>query len=90
MSRRVRADLRGLAQNRRPVEIDQLSFKDLFRTGGEKGLIDKVDAWFEYRRLRNITAHTYDEGKADDVFNAAGRFLKDARSLLRVLEKLND
>ena len=41
-----------------PVETDFANFKDLLRTAGEKGLIADVEAWFEYRKIRNKTSHT--------------------------------
>ena len=51
------------------------------------GLIDYPEVWFEYRRMRNITSHTYDEATAGNVSGSAKSFLKDAKSLLKALEK---
>jgi nucleotidyltransferase substrate binding protein (TIGR01987 family) len=62
------------------------SFRDLLREAGARGLVDDVEAWFEYRHQRNITAHTYDEDKAASVFETALRFLPDAQTLLHRLE----
>ena len=50
-------------------------------------IVDDPDAWFEYRRMRNITSHTYDEATAEKVAGSAKSFLKDAKSLLEALEK---
>lgn len=72
-----------------PAEIDTLGFKDLIRQGAERGLIAKPQAWFEYRRQRNITSHTYDEEKATQVHQAAVAFLEDAESLFQDLERRN-
>ncbi|MBA2591067.1 MAG: nucleotidyltransferase substrate binding protein [Pseudomonadota bacterium] len=72
-----------------PAEIDALGFKDLIRQGAERGLIAQPQAWFEYRRQRNITSHTYDEDKATQVHQAAVAFLEDAESLLQELERRN-
>lgn len=69
-----------------PGEIDRLDFRDLLRLGGERGLIDDVSAWFEYRRMRNITAHTYDEARARPVLAGVQAFVADARDLLQRLE----
>jgi len=73
-----------------PAEIDQLSFRDTLRLAGEKGLIEQVEKWFEYRSLRNITSHTYDQGKARQACIEAAPFLNDAQSLQRALESRND
>ena len=72
-----------------PAEVDQLSYQDLFRTAAEKGIISKVEPWFEYRQQRNITSHTYDAKKAKKVYDSALKFLKDATALLQTLEKRN-
>ena len=69
-----------------PTEVDQTSFRDLIRAAGEKGLIADVEAWFGYRRMRNITAHTYDHVKARQVYEGSLLFVKDARALLGALE----
>lgn len=77
------------AQAANPSEIDQLFFRDLLRTAAEMGLIDDVRAWFGYRDMRNITAHTYDHQKAQQVLASALAFLGDARKLLSKIEASN-
>jgi nucleotidyltransferase substrate binding protein (TIGR01987 family) len=72
-----------------PDEIDRTSFRDLLRLAAEKGLIADVEAWFLYRRMRNLSAHTYDREKARQVYQDTPRFVTDARSLLAVLEARN-
>jgi nucleotidyltransferase substrate binding protein (TIGR01987 family) len=65
-----------------PSEVDLLSFRELIREGAERGLVGEVERWMFYRDQRNITAHTYDQGKAAQVHAAALRFIEDARRLL--------
>lgn len=72
-----------------PTEVDESNFRDLLRTAGEKGLIADVEAWFRYRKMRNITAHTYDHQKAQQVYQDSLRFIVDARALLAALERRN-
>jgi len=72
-----------------PSEIDHLSFRDLLRFGAEKGLIADVAKWFEYRRQRNHTSHTYNAETAREVYLSALDFQRDARALLTELEKRN-
>lgn len=72
-----------------PDEVDQGSFRDVLRLAAEKGLIRDVEAWFGYRRMRNITAHTYDHEKAQQVYQGTLLFINDARALLASLEARN-
>jgi len=69
-----------------PTEIDQAGFRDLLRLAAEKGLISDVEAWFGFRQMRNITAHTYDHAKAQQVYQGTQAFLTHARQLLLQLE----
>lgn len=72
-----------------PDEVDQGSFRDVLRLAAEKGLIRDVEAWFGYRRMRNITAHTYNHEKAQQVYQGTLLFINDARTLLASLEARN-
>lgn len=74
------------AESDSPDSIDQASFRELLRVGAEKGLIDDVEAWFGFRQMRNITAHTYDHAKAQQVYEGTQDFLTHARILLARLE----
>lgn len=86
----------GIKMIRRRIELDAATpaeafadFRDLLRTAAERGLIADVEAWFEYRKLRNITSHTYDHEKARQVYRGTLAFLRDARALLKTLEARN-
>jgi nucleotidyltransferase substrate binding protein (TIGR01987 family) len=71
-----------------PVELSDMSFPDLIRTGSEKGLLlSGWDVWREYRTARGTTSHTYDAGKATEVLSFIPGFLDEARFLLAELEK---
>lgn len=72
-----------------PTEVDESNFREVLRAAGEKGLIADVEAWFKYRKMRNITAHTYDHDKAQQVCADTLTFIADARALLRNLEARN-
>ncbi|MDR3071775.1 MAG: nucleotidyltransferase substrate binding protein [Endomicrobium sp.] len=69
---------------------EYLNKKELFRSAFKNKLITDAARWFDYYEARNITAHTYDDVKADLVYKTAKFFLKDVRVLLANLEKLND
>lgn len=77
------------AESASPDEVDETNFRDVLRVAAEKGLIADVEAWFKYRKMRNITAHTYDHEKAQQVYQDTLIFIGDARALLQKLEKRN-
>ena len=56
--------------------------KDLFRMAAKYGLVDQPEYWFDYGDARNLTAHTYNKDKAQVVYDAALRFVSDAKKLL--------
>ena len=69
-------------------EIDQMQFSNLIRTGSEKGLLlNGWDEWSKYRHARNLTSHTYDESKAQQVCDIIPHFLSDAKHLLTKLQE---
>ncbi|MBX3638968.1 MAG: nucleotidyltransferase substrate binding protein [Nitrosomonas sp.] len=72
-----------------PTEVDETNFRDVLRVAAEKGLVADVEAWFKYRKMRNITAHTYDHEKAQKVYQDTLIFIDDARALLQKLESRN-
>ena len=66
-----------------------MPFRDLLRLGAEKGLIDEPVDWFSFREKRNITAHSYDEAQAEQIFAILPDFVTRARHLLSAIERLN-
>ncbi len=66
--------------------ITDLSFNELLRHAADAGLIPEPVAWRVWRELRNATSHAYDEAKAEQVAQDAGRFCTDAQALLAALE----
>ncbi len=68
------------------AEIDQMSFPNLIRTAAEKGLLQQSwDQWKTYRDARNITSHTYNQQKAEQVCAIIPLFLQEAKLLLNHL-----
>ena len=82
MRRQLEADI-GRAS------VDGIFRRDLFRIAAENGLIDDVEAWFQYHLARNQTSHTYDPHTADSVYATALEFACDAADLLAKLEARN-
>ena len=77
------------AESASPEDVDESNFREVLRVAAEKGLIADVEAWFKYRQMRNITAHTYDHEKAQRVYQGTLGFIIDARALLQALEARN-
>ena len=74
-----------------PAEIDQLSFRELIRRGTQQGLLcSELEAWMRYRADRGATSHTYNEERAERVFQGIPEFLQEARHLLKELQERNE
>ena len=70
--------------------VDGVARHELFRLAAESRLISEVEKWMKYHAARNETAHTYDSGKADEIFGIASVFYADAEKFLKVLKERND
>lgn len=68
--------------------VDAMSFRDLMRTGAERGLLPDVDAWMVFRDKRNMTSHTYNVAKAAEVAAIIPSFADRAADLLARLDAL--
>ncbi|MEA3307660.1 MAG: nucleotidyltransferase substrate binding protein [Elusimicrobiota bacterium] len=81
---------RWLEKNDTSEAIDGVTMKELFRIAAEHLLIKNIEAWFDYHKARNQTAHIYDERKAKEIFETVNKFLPDAKDFLKTLENKND
>ncbi|MFA5800333.1 MAG: nucleotidyltransferase substrate binding protein [Candidatus Peribacteraceae bacterium] len=81
--------IKRILETRHGDAVDQMSYNDLLRTAAERGYIQNVEEWMEYRKARNLTSHTYDASIAALVFSSAGPFLSNATILLERLEQAN-
>ena len=71
-----------------PASVEEMSFNDLIRRAYEAGLLQaELSEWRVFRKQRGTTSHTYDESKAQDVFDGIPDFLKEARFLLNEIER---
>jgi nucleotidyltransferase substrate binding protein (TIGR01987 family) len=80
----IRRVLEARSDRNDPYAMD---FKEVLREASDMGLIEDETAWFEYRRLRNRTSHTYMASVAEEVFEQLPAFFKDGLRLLEELEK---
>jgi nucleotidyltransferase substrate binding protein (TIGR01987 family) len=71
-----------------PAQYDAMPFQDLIRSGNEVGLLlSDWPAWRQFRELRSMTSHTYNEAKALQVARAIPAFLAEAQHLLTQLRQ---
>ena len=72
-----------------PNDIEQMTFMQLVRAGHDAGLVADVGRFQDYRSKRNITSHTYDHAKAEEIVSVLGEFTSDVKFLLTELERRN-
>lgn len=66
----------------RPEKVAVAGFRTFMRMAWEHELIADANAWDEFRAMRNITAHTYNQEQAAKVFAVLPAFITAARHLL--------
>lgn len=72
-----------------PALVDAMSYMQLIRSAAESGLVTDVARFKDYRDKRNITSHTYNPAKAEEIVGILDGFLIDVRFLLEELERRN-
>ena len=80
---------RWIGANIEPAIAEGVPRRELFRLAGQNGLIMDVERWMEYHEARNLTAHTYNTARAEEVLAVVRKFSEDARRLLAALESRN-
>lgn len=62
--------------------------RDVFRDAARMGLIDSVEVWFEFIKMRNLTVHTYNEDYAVEIFQNLPMFQGEVEKLIEKIKKL--
>ncbi|QDH16976.1 HI0074 family nucleotidyltransferase substrate-binding subunit [Swingsia samuiensis] len=71
-----------------PDEYDRMGFPDLIRSANEAGLLKSAwPQWSVFRKMRNMTSHTYNESSAKQVVATIPDFIEKARFLLAALKE---
>jgi len=74
------------AASANPASIEQMFFQDIIREANQEGLLkNNLESWLAYREKRNITSHTYDSVKADDVLAIIDGFIDEVNFLIQTL-----
>lgn len=69
--------------------INELNYNDMMREAAIRGLVADPVIWMDYRKQRNNTSHVYNAKLAQEVYETALNFYKDAERLLNVLLERN-
>jgi len=83
----LRRQLEQITPN--PAEIRAMAFMDMVRTGAEAGLVRQVPQYRIFREKRNMTSHTYDEAKAEEVLAVLDDFVTEMHFLRDELKRRN-
>ncbi len=72
-----------------PATIKDMTFNEIVREAFGKNLVcSDVTVWRKYRKNRGTASHTYNEDKAQEIFEGAADFLLDVQyTLIRLKEK---
>ena len=73
------------------AEISEMFFNDIIRLGCKRGLLlNDLETWDKYRKLRNLTSHKYDEFNTDHIILIIPVFIEEIEyELEKIKEKLN-
>ena len=71
------------------ADVDGMAFMDMMRSAAEAGLVRDAVKFKLYREKRNITSHTYDVEKAEEVIGVLDEFLRNVRFILAELKRRN-
>lgn len=64
-------------------DINSFTFNQLIRQANEMGVLkNNLENWIIYRQMRNITSHTYDEEKAEQVLSIMEDFIQEVDFLI--------
>ncbi len=62
------------------------SLKQVIQSALKAGLIIDLDAWLAFLKTRNLSAHTYNQKVAEEVFKQAKQFPPFARQVLHAIQ----
>lgn len=76
------------ANSASPEEYDRMGFPDMIRSANEAGLLKSAwPQWSVFRKMRNLTSHTYNEATAKQVVATIPDFIAEGEFLLATLKE---
>ena len=74
-----------------PTTVKNMTFSQIIREAFSRSLVcSDVTVWRKYRENRGTTSHTYNEDKAQEIFEGASDFLQDVQYTLARLKEKNE
>lgn len=70
--------------------VETTSPRDVFRQAAAAKLIEDPEPWFEYIRMRNVTAHTYVEDVIKELATLLPEFKILMAKLIKTIEEWNN
>ena len=68
-------------------DVKQMSFNEIIRTANQLNLLQSnLEKWIQFREMRNLTSHTYDENIAMKVSGIVPDFYEEVSFLLKKLK----
>ena len=68
-------------------DVNQMSFNEMVRTANQLNLLkSNLELWTEFREMRNLTPHTYDEVIAEKVVAVVPKFHEEIIFLINNLK----
>jgi nucleotidyltransferase substrate binding protein (TIGR01987 family) len=83
----IRRQLAAILPN--PGSVNEMAFMDFIRAAADAGLVREVPPFRVYREKRNITSHSYNEERAEEVVAGLESFASDMRFVLSELKRRN-
>lgn len=69
-------------------DVNEMSFNEMVRTANQLNLLNSnLETWSEYRKMRNLSSHTYDEEIALKVVSVIPEFYDEVLYLVDKLKK---
>ncbi len=69
-------------------DVNEMSFNEMVRTANQLNLLNSnLETWSEYRKMRNLSSHTYDEEIALKVVSVIPEFYDEVLYLIDKLKK---
>jgi nucleotidyltransferase substrate binding protein (TIGR01987 family) len=79
---------RYLENDEPPLNVDEMTFKQVLRAATERGLLSgDIAKWEVYREKRNKTSHAYKAENALDIISVMPDFINEIKYLIEVLNE---
>ena len=83
----IRRQLAQIVAN--PGEVKEMAFMDVIRAACEAGLVNEAPSFKRYRDARNLTSHTYNHHRAEEIVTVLEPFITDVHFLIAELKRRN-